>query len=34
MSDRDKLRPTHLKREAWVYVLQSSMTQVRERRKP
>ena len=30
MSDRDKLRPTHLKRQAWLYIRQSSMTQVRD----
>lgn len=30
MSEASKLRPTHLGREAWVYVRQSTMAQVRE----
>ena len=30
MSELTKLRPTHLQREAWIYVRQSTMTQVRE----
>jgi len=30
MSENPKLRPEHLKREAWVYVRQSTMTQVRQ----
>jgi len=30
MAELSKIRPTHLRREAWVYVRQSTMTQVRE----
>lgn len=30
MTEHPKLRPTHFKREAWVYVRQSTMAQVRE----
>lgn len=30
MAEQTKLRPTHLKRQSWVYVRQSTMTQVRE----
>jgi DNA invertase Pin-like site-specific DNA recombinase len=30
MTESTKLRPAHLKRQAWVYVRQSTMTQVRE----
>jgi len=30
MAEQMKLRPTHLKRQSWVYVRQSTMTQVRE----
>lgn len=30
MTEYTKLRPEHIKREAWVYVRQSTMTQVRE----
>jgi DNA invertase Pin-like site-specific DNA recombinase len=30
MGELSKIRPSHLRREAWVYVRQSTMTQVRE----
>jgi hypothetical protein len=30
MGELSKVRPAHLRREAWVYVRQSTMTQVRE----